>query len=74
MLSKGMSTPMNKTELTRRLARAYRTSRAEAADTLDLTVLSILKRWKRGQAASFPGVGELKKGATSGITRREGAK
>jgi nucleoid DNA-binding protein len=56
-----MSDLLNKTELARRLARQSRVSRAEAADSLDQTLMSILKDWKRGRAAQLPGVGELKK-------------
>jgi nucleoid DNA-binding protein len=48
---------MNKSDLTRRLARATQTSNAEAADYLDYAVLSILKRWKHGQVTSWPGLG-----------------
>jgi hypothetical protein len=48
---------MNKTDLTRRLARAAHSSRAEAADYLDQAVLAILKRWKHGQITDWPGLG-----------------
>jgi nucleoid DNA-binding protein len=48
---------MNKTDLTRRLARAAHTSRAEAADYLDQAVLAILKRWKHGEMTDWPGLG-----------------
>lgn len=48
---------MTNTELTLRLARATRSSRAEAADYLDQTVLSILKRLKQGECADWPGLG-----------------
>ena len=55
---------MNKTDLTRRLARVTRTSRAEAADYLDQSVLSILKQWKHGQQVAWPGLGVFSKDAT----------
>ncbi|MBM3758895.1 MAG: hypothetical protein FJW36_01480 [Acidobacteria bacterium] len=48
---------MNKSGLARRLARASKTSNAEAADYLDYAVLSILKRWKHGHDTSWPGLG-----------------
>lgn len=48
---------MNKTDLTRRLARVTRSSRAEAADYLDHAVLSILKQWKHGHPVAWPGLG-----------------
>lgn len=48
---------MTNDELSLRLARATRSSRAEAADYLDQTVLSILKQLKRGQRADWPGLG-----------------
>jgi nucleoid DNA-binding protein len=48
---------MNKTDLTRRLARATHTSDAQAADYLDQALLSILKRWKHGETAIWPGLG-----------------
>ncbi len=51
---------MNKTDLTRRLARVTRSSRAEAADYLDHAVLSILKQWKHGQPVAWPGLGVIK--------------
>ncbi len=52
---------MDKLELTRRLARATHSSQAQAADYLDLAVLSILKRAKRGHAANWPGLGQFTK-------------
>lgn len=48
---------MNKTALARELARATKTTNAEAADYLDQAVLSILKRWKHGEDTSWPGLG-----------------
>ena len=48
---------MNKTEISRRLAKSSRSSQAEAADYLDQAVLSILKGWKHGQPTVWPGLG-----------------
>jgi nucleoid DNA-binding protein len=48
---------MNKSDITRRLARTTHTSQAEAADYLDQAVLSILKRWKHGEQTVWPGLG-----------------
>jgi nucleoid DNA-binding protein len=50
-------TAMNKSELTRRLARSTHSSEAQAADYLDLAVNSILKRTKRGEKVAWPGLG-----------------
>lgn len=50
---------MKKAALARRLARVAKTSHAEAADYLDQSVLSILKLWKHGQPADWPGLGLL---------------
>jgi hypothetical protein len=50
---------MNKSDITRRLARSNQSSQAEAADYLDQVVLSILKGWKHGQPAVWPGLGPL---------------
>ena len=48
---------MKKSVLTSRLALATKTTEAEAADYLDFTVLSILKSWKHGHSAHWPGLG-----------------
>lgn len=48
---------MNKSGLTRRLAKLTQTTNAEAADYLDAAVLSILKRWKHGEKTNWPGLG-----------------
>ena len=48
---------MTNAELTLRLARATCSSRANAADYLDQTVYSILKRLKKGENADWPGLG-----------------
>jgi nucleoid DNA-binding protein len=48
---------MNKTDLTRLLARVTHSSQAQAADYLDLAVHSILKRTKRGEKVTWPGLG-----------------
>lgn len=47
---------MKKSDFTRQLARSTGTRRAQAADYLDQTMLSILKRWKRGEEISWPGL------------------
>lgn len=48
---------MNKTDISRRLAKSCRSSQAEAEDYLDQAVLSILKGWKHGQPTVWPGLG-----------------
>lgn len=68
---------MNKSGLTRRLARASNTTNAEAADYLDFTVLAILKDWKHGQPATWPGLGILscdRKKPARGHTQKHGAR
>ena len=45
---------MNKIDLTRRIARATKSSRAAAADSLDQALHSVLKRWKRGEPSVWP--------------------
>ena len=48
---------MNKTDITRRLAKSSHSSQAEAEDYLDQAVLSILKGWKHGKPTVWPGLG-----------------
>jgi nucleoid DNA-binding protein len=48
---------MNKTDITRRLAKSNHRSQVEAADYLDQAVLSILKGWKHGHPTVWPGLG-----------------
>lgn len=50
------SSRMKKSDFTRQLARSTGTRRAQAADYLDQTMLSILKRWKRGEEITWPGL------------------
>lgn len=47
---------MKKSDFTRQLARFTRSRRVEAADYLDQTMLSILKRWKKGEEMQWPGL------------------
>jgi len=51
---------MKKPEITRRLARVGRVSRAEAADHLDRVVNEILASLRRGQSADLPGLGSFR--------------
>lgn len=53
---------MKKTDLTARLARQTRVSKAVAADELDRIVHDILRRLRRGKSAVLPGLGEFKPG------------
>jgi nucleoid DNA-binding protein len=48
---------MKKAQIARRLARESRISPAAAADQIDLILNDILKRVRRGQSASLPGLG-----------------
>ncbi len=48
---------MDKDDLTRKLARRTRSSKAEAADELDRLVHQILARLRRGQRVRLPGLG-----------------
>ena len=48
---------MNKEQLVRRLARESGISAAAAADQLDSILTGILRRVRKGQSASFPGLG-----------------
>jgi nucleoid DNA-binding protein len=61
---------MNKSGLTRRIARASKTTNAEAADYLDYAVLSILKRWKHGQTTSWPGLGVFSRDLIKSTSRK----
>jgi nucleoid DNA-binding protein len=51
---------MKKTELARRLADQEAITTAAAADQLDELIFEILRRFKQGRAATFPGVGRIK--------------
>jgi nucleoid DNA-binding protein len=53
---------MKKPELARRLARRSRISEARAADRLDRVVHRIVSRLRRGEDASFPGLGRFRPG------------
>lgn len=59
---------MNKSDLTRRVARATHTSNTEAADYLDQAVLAILKRWKHGETTDWPGLGIFSRDRTQSPT------
>ena len=53
---------MKKEQLTRRLAKQSRISTAAAADQVDRVVHKILKRLRKGQNASLPGLGTFRAG------------
>lgn len=53
---------MKRAEFTKRLAKQSKLSRAAAADQLDLVVRDILKRVRKGQPASLPGLGTFAAG------------
>ena len=48
---------MQKSDLAKELARRMRLTRAEAADELDRVVHGLMRRLKKGEAASLPGFG-----------------
>jgi len=54
---------MKKIDITRRIARRSKLSRAAAADQLDRVVHRILKNLRKGKAVSLPGLGTFKPGA-----------
>lgn len=58
--------PMNKLDLTLRLARESRQSQAKAADDVDTLVYELLKDLKKTQSKSLPERRALKKKATRG--------
>ncbi len=51
---------MKKNELASHLARKQNITQAQAADQLDSLVHSILRRFRKGEPASLPGVGLLR--------------
>lgn len=53
---------MKKVNLARRLAKESHISTAAAADQLDRIVTDILKRIRKGKAASMPGLGTFRAG------------
>jgi nucleoid DNA-binding protein len=54
---------MKKEQLARRLAKESHITPGAAADQVDRVVHDILKRFRRGQSTSLPGVGILQPGA-----------
>lgn len=54
---------VSKEELAKLLANASDLPAGEAADKVDAAVCKILKRLRRGQTASFPGIGKFTPGA-----------
>ncbi len=48
---------MKKAELTKRIARESKMSRAAAADQLDRLVHEILERVRKGESSNLPGLG-----------------
>ncbi len=58
---------MKKLDLTRKLARQARCSRAAAADERDRVVHEILSRLRRGDEAHLPGLGTFLPGAEPGF-------
>lgn len=56
---------MNKEDLTQRLARRSRVSKAEAADELDRVVNRILRNLRKGEPAPLPGLGTFLPGPTA---------
>ncbi len=53
---------MKKPELSERLAKQSRVSKAEAADQLDRVVHQIVSNLRKGQAAPLPGLGKFTPG------------
>ena len=53
---------MNKSDLATRLARVRRISKAKAADQLDRVVHDILRKLRKGQSTSLPGLGTFTPG------------
>ncbi len=58
---------MKKPELTSKLARQTRRSKAAAADEVDRVVHDILSRLRRGQQARLPGLGTFLPGERPGF-------
>lgn len=58
---------MRKTDLARRLARAGRITKAEAADRLDSVVHNIVRNLRRGRPARLPGLGTFQPGNAPGF-------
>ena len=52
---------MGKKEIAAMLARSSGITRAEAADQLDRVVFELLKKLRKGENASLPGLGTLAK-------------
>lgn len=50
---------MKRDDLARQIARETLTSPAEAADRLDGVIHELIRKLKRGQRTSLPGLGEL---------------
>jgi hypothetical protein len=63
---------MKKEQLARRLARESGITRAAAADQLDWILSDILKRVRRGQSASLPGLGTFCPGPKPAFYFEEG--
>ena len=57
-----MESRMKKADLTKRIARTSKMSRAAAADQLDRLVHEILERVRKGEPASLPGLGTFTAG------------
>jgi nucleoid DNA-binding protein len=53
---------MKKEQIARRLAKESHISPAAAADQLDRIVSEVLKRLRKGEAASIPGLGSFRAG------------
>jgi len=58
---------MTKDELARRLAKNSRMTTAAAADQLDRVVSEMLKRVRKGQSASLPGLGTFRLGSNEAV-------
>jgi len=58
---------MKKEQLARLLAKESHITTAAAADQLDRVLLDILKRVRKGQSASFPGLGTFRPDRKSGF-------
>ncbi len=56
---------MEKKDLTAQLAAENNMTAAEAADELDRIMHQIMRRLRRGQAASLPGLGKFSPGQTA---------
>jgi nucleoid DNA-binding protein len=53
---------MNKSDLSTRLAKQARVSKAQAADQVDRVVHQIVRNLRRGQPVRFPGLGSFHPG------------